>query len=330
MEQDPMSPGRPTTDPLPDEERMAVQSDAEALGAGFEDDAIEPDYEITAPSTEAGPVEEVSFSDFIPEITGETAEGDEALAREMSAVESLLLVSSTPLSLDRIAILLGKIPKVRVRRIADELRKKYDPATSGILVEEVAKGLQFRTNPANIELLRELLEVKPKRFTQASLEVLSIVAYKQPMTRAEVEKIRGVDCAGALKTLLDRKLVKIVGRKDVPGRPILFGTSREFLELFGLAGLADLPSLREIEDLIREQSGGVVVDESDADALSVDLLAPPRDPESELSSALHEAEGEEMVASDASYDFDSVPDDVLSEAAGLEGETTEDERESEQ
>jgi hypothetical protein len=106
---------------------------------------------------------------------------------------------------------------------------------------------------------------RPNRLSQPALETLSIIAYRQPVTRQEMEEIRGVDCAGALKTLMERRLVKVAGKKDVPGKPFLFATTREFMEVFGLPSLADLPSLREIEDYLRESAGGLVADEGGAE-----------------------------------------------------------------
>jgi hypothetical protein len=117
-------------------------------------------------------------------------------------------------------------------------------------VEKVAKGVQLRTNPANQEHVRKLFDVKPPRFSRAALETVAIVAYKQPLTRQEIEQIRGVDCAGSLKTLMERRLVRVVGKKDVPGKPFLFGTTREFMEVFSLGSLRELPSMREIEEYL--------------------------------------------------------------------------------
>jgi len=142
-----------------------------------------------------------------------------------------------------------------MREVLALLRAKYPADSSGVLVEEVAKGFQFRTNPANQEHVRRLFDVKPPRFSRAALETLAIIAYKQPLTRQEIEQIRGVDCAGSLKTLMDRRLVKVMGKKNVPGKPFLFGTSREFMETFSLGSLSELPSMREIEDFLAASTG---------------------------------------------------------------------------
>lgn len=177
------------------------------------------------------------------------------LFRAVSALESLLLVSTQPLSHERIGNLLGGLSKREVHEVVEAIKARYTREGSGILVEEVAKGLQLRTNPANQEFVRKLFEAKPPRFTRPSLETLAVVAYHQPVTRLEIEHIRGVDCAASLKTLMERRLVKVVGKKDVPGRPYLFGTTREFLEVFSLANLSELPSMRDIEEFLSEKTG---------------------------------------------------------------------------
>jgi len=185
----------------------------------------------------------------------EPPEPDADLPRAASILESLLLVSSEPISLDKARQLLGGLNRAQLREVLALLRAKYPADSSGILVEEVAKGFQFRTNPANQEHVRRLFDVKPPRFSRAALETLAIIAYKQPLTRQEVEQIRGVDCAGSLKTLMDRRLVKVTGKKDVPGKPFLFATTREFMETFSLGSLSELPSMRDIEVFLAASTG---------------------------------------------------------------------------
>ena len=120
------------------------------------------------------------------------------------------------------------------------------------MLHEVAGGWQLRTSPDNSDFARRFLRVKPQRLTRAALETLAIVAYRQPVTRPEIEEIRGVDCGAVVKALLERRLVKILGKKEEPGRPILYGTTREFLEFFALKDLASLPTLREFHELSEE------------------------------------------------------------------------------
>jgi segregation and condensation protein B len=238
------------------------------------------------------------------------------LPRAASILESLLLVSEQPLSLEKAGEMLGGVSKASVRDAIRILQAKYPPDSSGILVEEVAKGIQLRTNPANQEHVRRLFDIKPPRFSRAALETLSIVAYKQPVTRLEIEQIRGVDCAGSIKTLMERRLVKVVGKKDVIGRPFLFGTSREFLEIFGLASLSDLPSMRDIEDFLAAATGGVVAETFPEEHLQLHA-------DSELAASLEAAEPGEPLLSTESGLPEGVSEDVLSEAASREegGET---------
>ena len=152
----------------------------------------------------------------------ESPAADVDLRRAASILESLLLVSSEPLSIEKARKLLGELSRDQFEEVCRLLREKYPPESSGILVEKVAKGVQFRTNPANQEHVRKLFDVKPPRFSRAALETVAIIAYKQPLTRQEIEQIRGVDCAGSLKTLMDRRLVRVVGKKDVPGEAVPF------------------------------------------------------------------------------------------------------------
>lgn len=122
----------------------------------------------------------------------------------------------------------------------------------GVTVAEVAGGWQLRTRPEHAELVKTFLQAKPGRLTRAALETLSLVAYKQPVTRAEVEDVRGVDCGAVLKGLLERRLIRILGKKEEPGRPLLYGTTPTFLEVFGLRSLRELPTLREFVELTEE------------------------------------------------------------------------------
>lgn len=200
--------------------------------------------------------EPISVDELLrPASEAEPPEPEADLPRAASILESLLLVSTEPIPVDKARQLLGGLSRAQVREVHALLQAKYPSESSGILVEEVAKGFQLRTNPANQEYVRKLFDVKPPRFSRAALETLAIIAYKQPLTRQEIEQIRGVDCAGSMKTLLDRRLVKVMGKKDVPGKPFLFGTSREFMETFSLGSLSDLPSMREIEDYLAASTG---------------------------------------------------------------------------
>lgn len=220
--------------------------------------ASEPPASADPAAVPQGSVEPISVDELLhlgSEAETEPPEPDADLPRAASILESILLVSTEPIPVDKARQLLGGLNRAQVREVLALLRAKYPADSSGILVEEVGKGFQFRTNPANQEHVRRLFDVKPPRFSRAALETLAIVAYKQPLTRQEIEQIRGVDCAGSLKTLMDRRLVRVMGKKDVAGKPFLFGTSREFMETFSLGSLSELPSMREIEDFLAASAG---------------------------------------------------------------------------
>jgi segregation and condensation protein B len=140
----------------------------------------------------------------------------------------------------------------RAKKALAALAGDHREGVSGIVLHEVAGGWQLRTSPGNAEYARRFLRVKPQRLTRAALETLAIVAYRQPVTRPEIEEIRGVDSGAVVKALLERRLLRILGKKEEPGRPILYGTTREFLEFFSLKDLASLPTLREFHELSEE------------------------------------------------------------------------------
>lgn len=175
-------------------------------------------------------------------------------SRLKSVVESLIFVSEEPVSLDKLCDILEESSREDIRNALGELQKDYGDPERGVFLAEVAKGWQFRTREENSDYVRRMVKTRISRFSQSALETLAIVAYSQPITRAEIEYFRGVDSGGVLKTLLEKKLVKILGKKDIPGRPLIYGTTREFLEVFSLKDLKSLPSLREIEELALEET----------------------------------------------------------------------------
>ncbi len=166
-----------------------------------------------------------------------------------SVVESLLFVADHPLTLDRLCSILEEYERKDIAAAVEELLADYREGGRGIYLAEVAGGWQFRSRPENADYLRRLSRSRPYRFSQSSLETLAIIAYRQPVTRAEVEYLRGVDSGGVLKTLLEKKMLRILGKKDIPGRPLIYGTSKEFLETFNLKDLASLPTLKEVQEL---------------------------------------------------------------------------------
>jgi segregation and condensation protein B len=165
-------------------------------------------------------------------------------------IEALLFISLDPISIDRIKEILSGVEKKRILDQLVSLQEEYARFNRGMQIVEVAGGYQMTTRADMAPWIQALEKIKTaSRLSQPSLETLAIIAYKQPLTRAEIEAIRGVDAAGVLKTLMDRRLVKIVGRKEAAGRPLIYGTTREFLLYFGLSNLTALPTLKEFTDI---------------------------------------------------------------------------------
>lgn len=166
-----------------------------------------------------------------------------------SIVESLLFVTDGPLTLERLCNVLEEYERSDIKAALQSIQEAYSREGRGISLVEVAGGFQLRSRPENADFIRRLARGKVTKFSQSSLETLAIIAYRQPVTRAELEYLRGVDSGGVLKSLLDKKLIRILGKKDIPGKPLIYGTTREFLETFNLKELAALPTLKEIQDL---------------------------------------------------------------------------------
>lgn len=219
-------------------------------------------------------------------------------------LEALIFAAEEPLSsagLTAIVEELG-VSHSEVQQAIEELMKEYNEAESkGLLLREVGGGFQFVTRPDVASWVQKLNAAKPKSLSQAALETLAIVAYRQPIVRSEVEAIRGVDSGGVLKTLLERGLIKILGRREEPGQPLIYGTTPAFMELFHLKNLEELPSMREIEQLVDQQNAGQQASAGDA-------------------------AGAEGAAGNATFDAESFPEESLlsSEAAGEEGEALSD------
>jgi segregation and condensation protein B len=170
-----------------------------------------------------------------------------------AALEGLLFVAGEPMSVDKLSEVLEGVEKERVTAVLADLEVAYRRADRGLQIVQVAGGYQMVTRPEVSPWIRRMERMKSAtRLSKPSLETLAIVAYRQPVTRPEIEEIRGVDSAGVLKTLMDRRLVKIVGRKEIAGRPMMYGTTREFLQYFGLSHLSALPTLKEFSEIVPE------------------------------------------------------------------------------
>lgn len=166
-------------------------------------------------------------------------------------IEALLFMSHKPISLARIQELVDPAVDLEEYRTAlSDIMSSCFAEDRGIELVEVAGGFQFRTKLDLKDVIHRLYTTNPIKLSQATLEVLSIVAYNQPLTREKIDQVRGVDCSHLVRNLLDKKLLRMVGKSDEPGKPMLYGTTKEFLELFGLKDLSALPTLRDIEDML--------------------------------------------------------------------------------
>jgi segregation and condensation protein B len=169
-------------------------------------------------------------------------------SRLASVLESLLLAAGAPVPLAKLVDALRGPDRREVLAALDALSERCEREARGVRLVQVAGAYQLRTPPEHGPWVRRLLGTRPPRLSRPMLETLAIVAYRQPCTRIEVEAVRGVDADATLSTLLERRLVKITGRKETPGRPLLYGTTRDFLEVFGLPDLGALPPLRDLGD----------------------------------------------------------------------------------
>jgi segregation and condensation protein B len=186
--------------------------------------------------------------------------------RELKAIlESLLFVSPEPLSTARLVAVLGDVPRGEIERALRSLEQELEQEGRGVRLTQVAGGYRLVTKLEYAPWVKRLdKEKSAAKLSRSALETLAIVAYKQPLVRSEIEDIRGVETSGVLRTLLERKLVRIVGRKEVPGRPIMYGTTKFFLEHFGLNDLAQLPPLREFRELGGSEHSLLTVDDTEA------------------------------------------------------------------
>ena len=159
-------------------------------------------------------------------------------------VEGLLFVSGQPVTLKRLKEVLGELEEEPLRRLISELQADYQQARRAFRIQEVAGGYQLVTDPELAPWMKRLLQLpREETLSKPALETLAIIAYRQPLTKAEIEAIRGVDGTATLDTLLERQFVRVLGRKDTPGRPLLYGTTDEFLRHFGLKSVEDLPPM---------------------------------------------------------------------------------------
>jgi segregation and condensation protein B len=175
--------------------------------------------------------------------------------RQKQIVEALILAAPEPVSAAKLAGIVPGLTPGSARALVKEMGEAWEQEGRPCEVWEVAGGYQIRTRPEFAGYVKQLHQERPARLSRAALETLAVIAYKQPVTRAEVEHVRGVDAGAVLRSLIDRQLVRIAGHREVPGRPMLYGTTRRFLEIFGLERLDDLPTLRDLAELLPEGAG---------------------------------------------------------------------------
>lgn len=250
--------------PEPEAEEAAAQQPADGdpgpaeLAAGEDEAPSDDDAPLAAPAAST------------------TAVADLPRPDQKRLVESLVFVSDRAIN----AMQLGRMLKIKsayAKELVEELMLDYQGR--GIELVELSGGYQFRSAPSSAHVVREHIAQPPVRLTRAQLETLALVAYRQPITRPEIDDVRGVDSGSALRVLLERGLLKMLGRKDEPGRPLLYGTTPFFLDFFGMRSLKDLPTLREFTELSDENRAlfkrktGETIEEAEAALLAAEEAA---------------------------------------------------------
>jgi segregation and condensation protein B len=220
-------------------------------GETAEADAETPEADAETRGHGEGETPEVAAEDLLAAVDTQAAVSTED-AQLKALLEAVVYVTEEPLSLAQITAALAQ-PRERVQKLLDELVAEYDKPEHGVTIREVAGGYKMTTKPEHHETVRNFVRSlkPPLKLSLPALETLAVIAYKQPVTTPEIMEIRGVQGAGVLKTLLDRKLIAEAGRKNVIGKPILYKTTKEFLVQFGLKDLSELPSLKEFEEIRR-------------------------------------------------------------------------------
>lgn len=175
-----------------------------------------------------------------------------------SVIEALLFATDKPLTIEQAKSALDNLESSYIRALIEELKAEYEQANRGIRIIEVAGGFQMTAQPNLSPFLKKLFKARHvERLSKPALETLAIIAYKQPVTKLEIELLRNVDVDGVIKNLVDKSLVRISGRKKAPGRPYVFSTTRQFLEYFGLKSLEELPKMEDFHSLVTKDEATV-------------------------------------------------------------------------
>ena len=189
-----------------------------------------------------------------------------------SVIEALLFASEKPMTIEQARKVLDNLDATKVRQVIEEIQADYAAANRGIRIVEIAGGFQMITAPGFASFLKKLFKERHvERLSKPALETLAIIAYKQPLTKQEIESLRNVNVDGVMKNLLDKDLIRISGRKKAPGRPHVFGTTRQFLEYFGLKSLEELPKMEEFSTLVANTTG-----ESEIEKIEEDINEPQK------------------------------------------------------
>ncbi len=174
----------------------------------------------------------------------------------ISIVEAIIFASSEPVSTQTLFQTIQTAPVDKIQSSLNRLEEYYSGRRRGFMLNRVAGGYQFRTLPELAQWILKAKNERPAKLSRASLETLSIIVYNNPITRHKIEQIRGVESSGTIRSLLDKELILAIGRQDIPGRPILYGPSKKFLEVFGLKDFSELPSLPDVEQLNEAEMPG--------------------------------------------------------------------------
>lgn len=331
----PESPSAPADSPsapvLADDDIEVSASDAPSTPVLADDDEGE----------EASTSDAASSPDLVDDLGAPTIAFDSAALAGVDAelvqrkhlrglIEALIFASDSPIKPHELSKL-AHAPVKEVKTILAELKQDY--AIGGVHLDEVAGGWVFRTSPQYAPFIRDLTKQKPVRLTRAQVETLAIIAYRQPMTRPEIDDVRGVDSGPVLKLLLERDLVRILGKRDEPGRPLIYGTTGHFLEFFGLKSLKDLPTLREFTELtdesrmkyeteIGEEPGGLPPEGAEAPAVEIAGEEIAGEEVAADAAAGDDVAGDHVAGDDVAND-DVAADDVAGDASDAAEEEAE-------
>jgi segregation and condensation protein B len=247
---------------------------------------------------------------------------DDLKAIDLKAIiESLLFVADKPMSVEKLAEIIEEADTKAIRAALEALLEAFSNPGRGFRLHEVAGGYQFRTHPECQAYIRRMLKPAPSRLSRAALETLAIIAYKQPIIRSDIEHIRGVDSGGVLRVLMEKKLVRVLGRREIPGRPLIYATTKHFLEVFDLKNLRDLPTPKEIEELTAQEAGLEAPSEEDRQPTTPPEVAATTAVDVENEATDRATDEATDGVTDGALDQDRLDQDDAGRTVGDNGET---------